>query len=132
MESNLKKKFGMDANLEKNGIWVDVDTDVSFLIRRFGGDNHIKLKEAHAKYMKPHARLIELGSIPRKTMLEIEAKVFIDACLVDWKGVEFGGEVKPFSKELALELFIELPELLATLVACSQDKDNYRLDLGNF
>lgn len=130
MSSNLDKLFKSDINLEKEGVWFEIAEGIQFRVRRFGGSN-FEIKKAMTKYYKPYSKLIERGLLPEAKEKEIYTKAFIDACIVEWKGVEIDGEITPFSFDAALKLFKELPELLETLMEHSQSSDHYKEDLGN-
>ena len=133
MKSNLHKHFKQDTNLEKDGVWFEIDGGIKFLVRRFGGSNK-EVRKAMVKYYKPVARLIEKNLLDGDKEKAILAKSFIVSCIVDWEGVEIDGELKPFSIPTAIELFTELPELLDTIMEYAQDSENYREereDVGN-
>ncbi len=116
---------------ESEGVWFELSEKTGFLVARLGGANTQKVKQATAKHFKPYARMIENGLLDAQKEREITLKVFIECCLLDWKGVEIDGEAVPFSKEAALKLLLDLPELADTLSAQAQDSKNYREDLGN-
>lgn len=126
MKTNLHKLYATDKGLEKEGIWMEIDDDVKFLVKRFGGNNGPSIKEAHARYMKPHARRIEAGTMPAKKEQELLIKFFVDACLIDWQGIEVDGKDTPFSREVAYELFKELPDLLAALMDEANNIENFK------
>lgn len=131
MKSNLHSMFKTSATHETQGVWFEIAPDVSFHLRRFGGANSDVFKQAMAKYHKPYARLIQNNSLPAEKETEIMTKVFIDVSLVDWKGVEIDGKEAEYSKENALKLFTELPELASELVTYASEVDHFREDLGN-
>lgn len=131
MKSNLDKIFKSDKGLEKDGVWFSYTETTSFLIRRFGGFNSTKVKAALAKYYKPYARLIEMGTIPEEKEKEIMVKVFVESSIVSWKGIEIDGKEVEFSVDAAVKLLIHLPELSESLLEYASDSKNYREDLGN-
>lgn len=131
MKSNLDNIFKSDKDLEKDGVWFSVSETTSFLIRRFGGFNSSKVKAALAKYYKPYARLIEMGTLPEEKEKEIMVKVFVESSIIDWKGVEIDGKEVEFSIDAAVKLMTALPELSETLLSHASDTKNYREDLGN-
>lgn len=130
MKSNLDKHFKQNTNLEKEGVWFEIEGGIKFLVRRFGGSN-TEVKKAMVKYYKPVARLVEKNLLEEDKEKAIMAKAFISACVIDWQGVEIDGQEVPFSFEVAVKLFSELPELLDTLMEYAQDTENYRDDVGN-
>lgn len=131
MQSNLDKLFKNDKNSESGGIWMEVSEEIKFLVKRFGGFNSQPVKMALAKYYKPYARQVETGTLSADKEREIQNRVFVESCMLDWKGVQIDGQEVPFSKEEAVKLLNSLPELADTLVNYANDPKNYREDLGN-
>lgn len=130
MESNLDKLFKTDDGLEKNGVWFDLSSETGFLLRPYKGSNP-RVKAAMARYYKPYARQVELGTLDRAIEDEIQIKMFIDICLVDWKGVSSAGKDIPCNPENALKIFTKLPDLFDTLWRHATDFKNYKEELGN-
>lgn len=130
MKSNLDKFFKQDDKVEKEGRWFELENGVKFLVRRFGGSN-TEVKKAMVKYYRPVAKLIDKNLLPEDKEKAIMVKAFVHSCLIDWEGVEIEGEEVPFSFDVAVDLFIGLPELLDTLTEYAQDSENYREDVGN-
>lgn len=131
MKSNLDSLFKNDKGLEENGIWFEIKEGVGFKIKRFGGFNSQAIKAALAKHYKPYAKMIEAGTFPVDKEREITLKVFCNACITDWKGIEIDGKVAEFSQDACLALLVSLPELADSLVKYASDSQNYREDLGN-
>lgn len=132
MKSNIHKFFKNNEALESEGIWFTLSDEIGFKLARFGGANSVRIKSALAKHYKPYAKQVETGTLEATKERQIMAKVFVEACILDWKGVEIDGKITPFSKEVALDFFLELPELTETLIAYANDAKNYREELGNF
>lgn len=131
MKTNLDGLFKTSESIETNGIWMTISDDIGFLVKRFGGYNSPKVKAATSKFYKPYARLIENGTLPIEKEKEIMTKIFVDASLIDWKGIEIDGVITPFSKEVAIKFLLELPELAESLISYASDTKNYKEDLGN-
>jgi hypothetical protein len=130
MKTNLDKFFKTSENFEKNGVWFEISDTIGFLIRPFKATNP-KVKAAMASHYKPYARQIEMGTLDLEKQLEIQIKIFLDVCLVDWKGVEIDGKEVEYTSENAYKFFRALPELFETLWKHANDFTNYREDLGN-
>lgn len=131
MKTNLDSLFKNDSKLEEAGIWLSLSENTGFLVRRFGGYNSPKVKAALAKHYKPYARLVDAGTMDPAKEREIMVKVFVESCIVNWKGIEIDGKEVQFSQELCVKFLTELPELSDTLVNYASDSKNYREDLGN-
>lgn len=130
MKSNLDKFFKTSEELEKNGIWFDISDTTGFLLRPFKATNP-RTKAATANYYKPYARQIEMGTLDLKKQMEINIKIFIDVCLVEWRGVEIDGAQVECNKDNAMKLFTALPDLFDTLWIHVNDFKNYKEELGN-
>jgi hypothetical protein len=131
MKSNLDSLFKTDNDLEKDGVWINIGNDIKFKIRRFGGSNAQRLKQAMAKFHKPVARLVEMDKLSPEENIELMAKTFADSCLVDWQGVEIDGVKAPCTFDNAVKLFTQLPELFDLLFKESQKFDSFKEELGN-
>lgn len=131
MKTNLDSMFKTSEEFETKGIWFDINETTGFLVRRFGGFNSQKVKASLAKYMKPYAYQIEKKTLEDSKSVEIMARVFVESSVIDWRGVVIDGEAKDFSPDLAVALFVKLPELFDTLHKYASDSSNYREELGN-
>lgn len=131
MKTNLDKIFKTDKSVEQKGIWFKISEEIGFLIKRFGGYNSPDVKAAMAKHYRPYAKQIESGTLSYEKEREVLTRAFVDAVVIDWKGVEIDGVKQPFEKELAVKFFLGLPDLLETLTQQATDASNYREDLGN-
>ena len=125
MKTNLDGLFKTDDTIEKDGVWFDINEDVGFRLRRFN-DRNPKVKAAMSKHYKPYAKQIDIGSIAPDKEREILTKLFVDSCLIDWKGVEIDDEKKDFERNLAISFFEELPDLMQTLFDYAKDFNNFR------
>jgi len=130
MKTNLDKFYKIDSGLSESGIWFDVTDGTGFKLRPFKQSNP-RIKAAMANYFKPYARQVEMGTISIEKQLEIQIKIFIDVCLVEWKGVEIDDRPAELNKENAMKFFTQLPDLFETLWKHANDFNNYKEDLGN-
>lgn len=131
MKTNLDVIFKTNKVAEREGQWFELNEKTAFLIRRFNATNPHS-KGAMAKYYKPYARQIENDTLSVEKNQEININLFLDVCLVDWKGVEIDGKATPYDRETGLKLFQGLPDLFDALWKHANDFKNFREDLGNF
>lgn len=131
MKTNLDSLFKTSTKHESEGIWLDISEHTGFHVRRFGGTANTKIKQAHAKHYKPFARMIENDSMPESEQRKVLIKLFIDASMIGWRGIEIDGVETPYSPEAALKLFESLPELFDAVQKYASDFQNYKEDLGN-
>lgn len=130
MKTNLDSIFKTDEGLEQEGVDFAINETTSFRVRHFAATNP-RVKAAMATHYKPFARQVELGTLDQKKNDEITVRLFIDVCLVSWKGVEIDGKEVELTKENATALFTRLPKLFDALWKHANDFSNYREDLGN-
>lgn len=125
MKSNLFTHFKTDRQIEKEGIWMALEnTPISFRVKRFGGENADLIKAKTAKLMKPYAHQQKAGVLPSDVEEKIAIQVFVEECIVDWKGLEIDGKpAGPYNPDLALKLFADAPEAVKLLIA---EANNYR------
>lgn len=131
MKTNLDSLFKTDGSFEKDGIWMEISDKTAFKVKRFGGRNSQHIQSVMARLSKPYTKQIEMKTLSEEKDYEITVRLFVETCLVDWKGVEIDGEIKPFEKELAVEFFTALPDLLKVLINYASDLANYKEELGN-
>lgn len=130
MKSNLDKFFKTDADLENNGMWFDISETTGFRVRAFKASNP-RAKAAMAAHYKPYARQIEIGALEVTKQREVTTKLFIEMCLVEWRGVQIDDKDVELTTENALKLFTALPDLFDTLWRHANDFTNYKEELGN-
>jgi len=131
MKTNLDSIFKTSKDIEQSGVWFMVSDEIGFLVKRFGGSNMSQMKQAMAKYYKPFSKQIELGQLSTDKELELTAKAFVEVALLDWRGVKIDGVVTAFSREVAVNFLVSLPELFNVLMQYATNIENYREDVGN-
>lgn len=79
-----------------------------------------------ATAMKPHQKLIAANLFSKEDEEKMMLGVFVDSILKGWENIcdEYGQPI-PYSKEKALEMMTDLPELYEKLFAYASDFSNY-------
>lgn len=131
MKSNLHSYYKINEDLETSGVWLQVTPKVKFLVKRFGGSNAMAVKEAMSKHYEPYSAKIKAGEIDEREKARLMTSAFVHACLEGWEGVEVDGVEVEFSKEKAIEILSDLPELSGELLRYASDKESYKEELGN-
>tara|TARA_R110000787_G_scaffold5686_8_gene20553 strand:- start:9961 stop:10365 length:405 start_codon:yes stop_codon:yes gene_type:complete len=130
-KTNLSKAYAKDKSLEQDGKWFQVAEGVEFKLKRMGGSNATNVNKIRANIIKPHVRLIEKNLLDKDVEKGLYVKVFVQACLVDWKGLlDHDDQEIPFTKEFAQELLKETPDLFDDLVDLANEGESYKEDLG--
>lgn len=128
---SLYAQFGTDEKKEAEGIWVafapNNDKSVpAFLLKRAGRSNTAYTKRLEA-VTKPQRRLIDAGLLDAKASEALTLEAWVGTVLVDWRHVQGrDGKVIKFSKDAAIELMKELPELFDELWSTSNKAGLFR------
>lgn len=124
MKSNLDKLFKTD----QNPVWFTIDDRTGFLVKPFN-DSNPAVKSAFAKHFKPVAKKMEMGGMKTEEERSIMIRLFVEVCLVDWKGVDIDDkEDVKYDPKIAEDFFTSLPELFRTILSYAQDYKNYLVD----
>lgn len=131
--SGLYKTFQTDRKAEREGRWFDLvgvinedGTLPGFRMARMSKSNpeYQAAVEHAAKDLK---QAFDLDTLTENIAGPVMRKVFVETVLLDWRNVR-DNDNNPitFSKENALKLFEDLPDLYLTLVEQAQKLSNFR------
>lgn len=121
MKSGLHTKYKTNAAAEKAGVPLrfpaNADGSVpTFNVARMGGGNNKHFQAVYAAAMAPHQAEKALGILSEETLTRVSISVFVDACLRGWSNVQTEEGVSlAYTRENAIALFLELPDLFETL-----------------
>lgn len=128
MTTNLYEMFGTDKRFEQEGIWYAFSEDTKFLLARAGGSNVRFAKVLEAK-TRPYRRQIENESIDLDLANGLLIEAFAEAVLLGWQGVtDADGNDLPYSRENAVKLLKDLPDLFAELRNEATRLSNFRTE----
>jgi hypothetical protein len=131
---SLYKQFETDTSVERDGLWLAYGQNskkqpIEIKIARAGGSNEAYLKKLEAKF-KPFKRLIQNDALDRPIYEKLVRETYAETVLLDWKGVEDrDGNDMVFSKENALTLLNDLPDLYADILEQSTKAALFRKEL---
>jgi len=119
---SLFKQFATDSKKEIDGIEVkfyeaenDDGSIPTFIVSRMGKSNK-RYAKALEQATRPHRRQIALETFSNEKGEEIILNVFAETVVIGWSNVlDRNGIVIEYSKENAVKLLTELPELYARL-----------------
>lgn len=116
--------FLTDKALEKEGIVLDYG-DFKIKVARAGGAN-AAFQKALASKIRPYKRQLDAGTIPDDVAEKLFLDVYAEAVVLGWEGVtDENGKPLPYSKENAVKLFSDLPDLF-------RDVQNQAAAISNF
>lgn len=117
---NLYGLFKTDESLEVGGIFLEYGlTDdgkpIRIKVARAGGANKAFAK-ALEKATKPYRKALQSGMMSNEQADKLYREVFVDTVVLGWENVQGpDGKELPFTRENALQLFQDLPDLFADL-----------------
>lgn len=124
---SLYNSYETDEQAEKDGVHLEVGTTdsgkvITVRIRRAGGAN-TRFAKVFEQKSKPYRRLMEIpGALDPKISERVMREVYVESVVTGWENVEDrDGKSLEFTKENALKLFTELPDLFREIVKSSQD-----------
>lgn len=131
---SLYKSFSTDAAIERNGVILNYGknskgADIEIRIARAGGANKRYIERMEAK-TKPLRRQIQTDTVDRNTLETLIREVFVETVVIGWSGVEDqDNNEMPFSRENAIKLFTDLPDLFADIQEQAQKSALFRVEI---
>lgn len=115
---SISKNFKTDPNVEAvAGIWLDygpnefTGKNERIHVLRSGGANKAYEKDLVTAF-RPHRAAIKAEVMSLDLGKDLVMKTFVKECVIGWENITDAKGVEiPFSKEAAIELFANLPDL---------------------
>jgi len=127
---SLYKQFKTDPSVERDGVILDYGDGVKIRIARAGGVNNKAFLRAIEAFARKHRRQIQLDTLPEDVSRQILREVVATTVVLGWEGVtDEAGNSLPFTKENAIKLFEDLPDLFSDLYAQAQNAALFREDV---
>lgn len=106
--------FSTDTALESSGITLDYGS-FRLCIARAGGANR-KFQQVLEAKLKPHRRQIQTETLADEVAHRLIVEAYAEAVLLGWDGVvDAAGQPLPFTKDNAIRLMTDLPDLFRDL-----------------
>jgi len=118
-------KLKTNSDSERNGVWVNYNHEVSFLLARMHNPNYNKKVEMLST---PYKHQIRTNSVSDEVWLELSRKAFAETILLDWKGIEDDdGPIKStLENKMAILEDEELHDLVEWLHNQASNSEIYR------
>lgn len=121
---SLRKTFKTDQNAEVEGVWLEVAVNdhngkpIRIKLARMSSTNK-RYTKALNTVTKPHQSAIQNDALDNDLARKMLQEVFADTILLDWEnlpkseltGVDTDTDLLEFSKDNAMALFAEMPDL---------------------
>ena len=118
--------FSTDGDLEKGaGVDLDYGEAGTITIHRAGGANK-KFARIFSARMKPYERQLASGTLDDEVANKVMAEVYADAVIIGWRGVHRGGKQQKFTRENAIKLLLQVPELFRDIQEQASKVANFR------
>lgn len=124
---SLRKAYETDAEIERSGIEFEAAGGAKFKLARAGGGN-TRYAKTLERLCRPYRKQIQTGTLAPAASERIVREAFVDAVLLGWSGVTWrdlgddrDGDA-PFTRDNALRLFAELPDLFSDLQEISAQR----------
>lgn len=135
----LRKNFKTDVTLENEGVEIQVDMNehnnqpILIVVSRMGKTNKRYAKQLE-EVTRPHQTAIANETLDNDLGAQLLREVFVDTVLLGWSNLpksELTGDPKdtadlPYTRENALALFAEMPDLYDDWEARAKKASNFR------
>lgn len=127
---SIYTQFKTDPKAEVGGVPIKFKpnkdgTVPTVYLARMGGANK-DFSRIHTEAWKPFQGEITAGAMSDAQRLEIAVGVFVDSCVRGWSNMQDENDVAiPFSREAAIKLFNDLPELYSELAVKAAELDTF-------
>lgn len=138
--TDLYALFETDKKFETKGIWYTFSEDevdkegvvikkgTKFLLARAGGANTAFAKSLEVK-TRPYRRQIDNDNMDPDLAMKLMVEAFVGTVLLDWVGaMSKKGKHLKYSKENAIKLMTDLPDLFTELRTEAQRLSNFQAE----
>jgi len=124
---DLRKKFGGDRAMEVDGVDLHLGGDAYITIARAGGTN-VAYARAVQKYLRPIRKRdrFESEDLDLEEYADVQRQAFADTIVLGWRGIELDGAPLPFTRDNALRLMRDLPDLWEVVKAHAEKLANFQ------
>lgn len=110
MPFDIKSNYSTDKSKETEGVVISLGSDAWIKLARMGGENK-KFAKIHAEGTKAY-KAVGIEHMPPSELEEVLIKCFAEAVVLNWEGIEFGGEPIEFSVENCKKVLKDAPEFM--------------------
>lgn len=123
---SLYKMFQTNVKAESEGVTLDYGEGVKIRIARAGGGNKAYLRAVEA-FARKHRRQIQLDALSEELGRKILQEIVATTIILGWEGVtDREGKPMAFTKDNALKLFADLPDLFTDVYQQAQNAALFR------
>jgi len=123
--ADVKKLFGTDKTKELEGVVHDMGEGLKMRIARIGNPKYQKRFEALSK---PHKRALRRGSLSNDVAEKLLVQCLAETIVLDWEGLEEDGKKVKYSKENAVRILTDYPDLRNYVNDIANEMEGYQED----
>lgn len=127
----LFETFSADADLQKNGQWVEYG-DCKVLIA-FAGDGNPRYEKAIERHTRPYRRYLDndkmiMSDSMKKQVNEAVVAAYAHAVVLDWDNVKEGDKLLEFSPKECKRVMLKIPAWFADVREYAGNISNYQAE----
>lgn len=125
-DTNLYALFGTDNDLEEAGAWVPVSRGVKIKVRRLKSVAAQREFDAAVAEKFGEGYVVNVAEMSADEIIDWWVMRLAEGVLIDWKGVQSGGEEIPFSKAIAYEMLTKARDFREFVQQIAEERDAFR------
>lgn len=115
---DIKKAFGTNENLERDGVWIDMGDGASVKVARSGNrENRAVVK----RLLAPHKVALRNDKLSDDVIEKVTIEAMADTILIDWKGISEDGKAVPYTRDNAIRLLTDYKDFRDQVSAFSTE-----------
>jgi len=121
--------YKTDKDLESSeGVWLKFPEGRRLHVLRAGGSNKAFARK-FSQAIKPYRRQMDRGTMDPEKSDELMIDVYLDTVILGWEGfVDDNGNPVPYSKKVAREFLLALPEFFNDVVNFASDAATFQIE----
>lgn len=120
---DLKKQFTTDHQIEREGVWVQMDTVARIKVARI---DNADFRELSRRLGKPYRQAARAGVFSDETATDIMIQCLAKTILLDWEGLSEDGQPIPYSQKEAVRVLTAYKDFREFVVSASSDAELFR------
>ncbi len=134
MTTTIYDLFKTEADLETNGIDYQLTKNIKFRLARAGGANSkfTRAIDVKTRHLRKQIQAISDGKQDQETLdllEELTQEAFAETVILGWEGMtDEAGEPLSFSKDAAVKLFKDMPDLWSEIRDMAMKMANFQAE----
>lgn len=121
---DLQKLYGKDEKKANDGVWLEVG-DGAVLCRYYNVTSPRTIAISQRRTRK-YQQAIRNKSLSPEIDRRVGIEIFVEAAVIDWRGINMNGDALAFSFDNAVKAFYDYPEFMMDIVQQATELSNFR------